>query len=110
MPTPNPPAATIFTWLKQNLGPRCLAPLTSVDAAALKASVQLAELCCYQQNADVLAAYRITVLQMQPHCRRLAFHAIAHVRDWSDRREMWVDSGLIEDEPITEAFGRCKFE
>lgn len=106
MPKPQPPAATVLTWLQANLGPRCLAPLTSTDTKALQAAVQLVELYTYDRDDSILNAFRWTVLRMQPHCRELAFHAIAHVRDWSDRHLMWSDAGLS---PI-QNLRRCKHE
>lgn len=106
MPTPKPPAATIFTWLKDNLGQRCLAPLTSVDSAALKAAVQIVELYSLHPGPDVLTAFHRVVGSMQPHTRRLAYHAIAHVMDWSHRGEIWARAAL----PPVENAGRCKFE
>jgi hypothetical protein len=102
-----PAAATIYTWLRANLGPRCLAPLTSSDAYALKAAVQIIELYAYNRDPDIARAFGLIVRNgMQRRCQFLAYHAIAHVMDWSNRSEIWQDAGL---EPFTD-LPSCKFE
>ncbi len=89
-----PPSQTIYPWLKANLGKACLAPLTSVDTAALEAATQIAAVACHTDAPEVSRAFGLLVRLMQPATRPLAFHAIAHVRDWSDRWVMWEDAGL----------------
>ena len=42
---------------------------------------------------------------MQPSTQELAYHAIAHVMDWSDRAELWIKAGLPEF-----ATRQCSFE
>lgn len=91
-------------WLKANLGPRCLAPLTGTDARALIAAVQIVELWSEGRSASAAQSFRLVVLEMQQHTRGLAYHAIAHVMDWSHRQELWIAAGLPE---VTHTFGRC---
>lgn len=99
------PCETLPKWLKDNLGPRCLAPLTSTDSRALAAAVQTVELYASERSPEVLMAFGVIVRQMQKSCWHLAFHAIAHVMDWGDRRYVWGNAGL----PIIEA-GVCRYE
>jgi hypothetical protein len=91
---PKPPCQTILPWLKANLGPRCLAPLTGTDARALSAAVQIIELFSYHRAPEVLDAFRSVVVCLQPSVRELAYHGIAHVMDWSDRSTIWQAAGL----------------
>ena len=77
----NPPAQTVFAWLRANLGPKALAALTSTDAAALQASVQIVPLWSPYASPDIAAAWGACVRQMQPHTRQFAFHAVAHIAD-----------------------------
>lgn len=79
-------ADTVFPWLRANLGKKSLAPLTGTDARALQAAVQIMEHYAYDNSPSVLVAFRLVVLRMQPKCYLFAYHAIAHVMDWSDRR------------------------
>ena len=102
---PKPVCETVMPWLKANLGPRCLAPLTSTDAKALRAAVQIVELYQYTAGDDVIQAFGIIVSRMQSHTQRLAFHAIAHVGNWEDRGKIWGRAGLPEIE-----VGRCIHE
>lgn len=102
----NPP---IYAWLKSNLGKNCLAPLTGTDARALIASVEIMELYSVCKEPGVLIAFREIVLQMQPQCRELAFHAIAMKLDWSDRNEVWCASNLYLDHPLFKV-RVCAFE
>jgi hypothetical protein len=95
MATPKPPAATIFTWLRNNKIP--LRALTSHDAAALQAAVQIADLWLRgdHENRDLSAvAFHNAVMQMQPKTRYMAFHAIAHPGDWCHRWELWSHARL----------------
>lgn len=87
-------AQTIFPWLKANLGPRALAPLTHTDADALKAAVEIVNLWSGCREDEVAKAFGLVVGQMQPHSQQFAFHAIAHVMDWSTRAELWQLAGL----------------
>jgi len=102
---PKPPSVTLFPWLRANLGPRCLAPLTGTDARALRAAVQIIELYSYDRDASVLEAFAHVVRRMQPKTQELAYHCIAHVMDWSDRSRLWVEAGLPEFGPA-----RCVHE
>lgn len=107
MKKPQPPAATVFRWLRDN--GHNLAALTGQDTRALAAAVQVVALynACDSEAEDfALTAFRGCVLSMQPHTRELAYHAVAHVGDWSFRAIMWERSGL---EPLPHV-GRCKFE
>lgn len=102
-----PPCQTIIPWLRANLGKNCTAPLTGTDARALSAAVQIIELYSYHSRPEVLKAFGAVVSCMQPTTRELAYHAIAHVMDWTDRFDLWL-----------KAFGRgpeftprrCQFE
>jgi hypothetical protein len=97
----------ILKWLKVNCGKTCLAPLTSTDAAALVASVNLSNLISYESAPEELfMAYRAVVMAMQPHTRWLAYHAIACELDWSHRNMIWTAACLPEgDKPARE----CRF-
>lgn len=90
----------IFSWLRANCGKHCLGVLTSTDVHALMASVALCPLISCPQSApdELLAAYRAIVMQMQPHSRWLAFHAIAIELDWSHRFKIWSLANLPEDD------------
>ena len=89
-----PPAQTVFAWLHSNLGSEKLAPLTGTDSKALAAAAQLLELYAYHREPMLLEAFGIIVRCMQPQTRQLAFHAIAHVMDWSDRCKIWDAADL----------------
>ncbi|HEX3800215.1 MAG TPA: hypothetical protein VH413_16085 [Verrucomicrobiae bacterium] len=106
MSTSKPYAATVFPWLRANLGKNCLGVLTGTDARALQAAVQIAELYAYDRRPQVAVAFGTVVKSMQPQARELAYHAIAHPRDWTDRETMWVEAGL-DKIPNSR---RCKFE
>jgi hypothetical protein len=105
MKKPKPVCETLMPWLKANLGPRCLAPLTGTDARALRAAVQIIDLYAECRDAGLPAAFGAVVGQMQPNCRFLAYHAIAHILDWSDRAHVWQLSGLPSINP-----GVCTYE
>ena len=97
MARPKPPAATIFTWLKNNKIP--LGAVTSTDSRALQAAVQVADLwLSCDDRKDVAQAFQKVVLQMQPETRYMAYHSIAHVGDWGHRGELWVMAGLTWDD------------
>ena len=97
----------IYSWLRANLGKTATGGLTSTDAHALVASVALANLISYDTAPPQLfEAYRSIVLEMQPHNRRLAYHAIACELDWGHRRMIWTQAGLEDQSPQ----GRCQFE
>jgi hypothetical protein len=105
MKRPQPRCETVLPWLKENLGPHALAPLTGTDAKALAAAVQIIELYAYSCNKGLLPAFGAVVATMQESCRGLAYHAIAHCMDWGHRREIWEAAGLRLD-----CWARCKFE
>jgi hypothetical protein len=94
MARPKPRCQTLLPWLDANLGPRALAPLTGTDAKALAAAVHIVELYSYHPEPAVLDAFLAVVFQMQETTRELAYHAIAHVMDWSDRERLWRKAGL----------------
>ena len=105
----NTPAATVLQWLREQLGPHALAPLTSTDSQALRAAVEIVRLwaTCDEAHEDrLLTTFGAVVLTMQPHCREFAFHAVAHVGDWSTRRELWRKAGLPQFEPNMS----CRYE
>lgn len=92
-----PAAATIAIWLKNNLGPRCLAPLTSHDYAALLAAVQIVELWArgdYAHRRGAAQAFALVVRQMQENSWYLAYHSVAHVADWGHRGQLWAEAGM----------------
>ncbi len=51
--------------------------------------MEIIELYSYAPEESLLMAFAAVVLQMQPPCRQFAYHAIAHVMDWSNRSEIW---------------------
>lgn len=102
---PKPPCETVYPWLRANLGKNCLAPLTSTDARALSAAVQIVELYAYCHSPEVARAFGDVVRCMQSSTREFAYHAIAHVMDWSDRSKIWSKAGLPAFTPR-----RCAFE
>jgi hypothetical protein len=91
----------IFKWLRANCGKNCTAPLTSHDVNALVASVALTPLISYAgASVDLFQAYRAVVMEMQPKCRWLAYHAIAMELDWGHRAMIWIAAALPEgDKP-----------
>jgi hypothetical protein len=101
-----PVSVTVFPWLKANLGKTALGGLTGTDHKALAAAVQIVELWCYCDNPDVAEAFGLIVRQIQEKERRLAYHAIAHVGDWSYREILWNKASMP---PVINA-GRCEFE
>ena len=101
-----PLSKTVFSWLKANLGPKCLGVLTGQDEKALQAAVQLVPVWCNSDDRAAIApAFRLIVEQMQPQARELAFHAIAHAADWGHRFELWHDAGL----PMFERIRVCAY-
>jgi hypothetical protein len=91
------PAVRLSQWLTDNLGKGWSAPLTGQDWSALKAAAEI--MGCYSYSDQegrhcCLVAFKSMVLTMQPSCRWLAFHAIAHVMDWSTRWTIWRACGL----------------
>ena len=100
------PAETVFKWLRDNLPKNVLGVLTSTDAKALQAAVQIVELYAYHSEPKVIEnAFAQVVRCMQPQARWLAFHAIAHVMDWGHRSEIWA---LAKLEQVTGP--KCKYE
>lgn len=100
-----PYCQTVLPWLRSNLGRKCLAPLTSTDAAALSAAVQIVQLYAYTGDPSVLNAFGAVVLTMQRQSMELAYHAIAHILDWDDRVRIWSLAGLPRM-----AVRKCTFE
>jgi hypothetical protein len=96
----------IFEWLRGNLGPSTLVPLTGTDSRALVAATEIIEVYSYAPSQDILNAFATIVRTMQPKCREFAYHAIAHVMNWEDRPRLWAAAGL---DPIEKPW-RCKFE
>lgn len=95
MKTPN----EICSWLRANCGRDCFAPLTSMDVAALLASVHITPLISHEHAPnDLFAAYGAIVRQMQPQTRWLAFHAIAIELDWPMRLTIWQLASLPEED------------
>lgn len=84
-------------WLRENLGKHALAPLTGTDARALQAAVQIVECYAFEREPQLLEAFGSVVAQMQQSTQELAYHALAMVMDWSDRRAIW--------EPLIERHG-----
>lgn len=80
--------------------------MTSTDAKALAAAVHILELYAYDRHASIISgAFSCVVHQMHPQCRELAYHAIAHVMEWSDREPIWKLAGLPALQPR-----KCAFE
>ena len=103
MAAQKPYSATIAKWLTDNLGKGWSAPLTGQDWPALKAVVEIVNTWTSSDSegrANCVTAFRAMVLTMQPGCRYLAFHAVAHVADWSHRWELWRLAGLADDHVI----------
>lgn len=97
----------IYSWLRGNLGPRCLGVLTSQDAVALVTSVNLSNLISYPSAPpELFTAYGAIVAQMQPQARYLAYHAIACELDWHNRSMIWQKAGLEMEIPES----RCVHE
>ena len=101
-----PVCESVFPWLKANLGNESLAVLTGTDRRALMAAVQIVELNAYDSCQSNIDAFGDIVRRMQPSARELAYHAIAHVSDWSDRNRIWESAGL---DPIANP-RVCQFE
>ena len=100
-----PPAATVLDWLHSNLGGRALAPLTGSDTKALRAAVQIIEAYGYDRHPSLIDAFALVVHRMQPKCRELAYHSIAHPLDWSDRQKIWRAAGFTDLPRL-----KCSFE
>src|SRR5690606_12047226 len=96
---------SLAKWLHANLGPRCMAPLTSTDSKALSAAVAIVELYAYDRDASLLDAFGAVVRRMQQSTWHLAFHAIASVLEWEDRDRIWTAAYLPGG-----VFGRCEHE
>lgn len=104
---PTPVCKDLPTWLQANLGDRCLAPLTGTDTKALSAVAHILLLYSYDRSPEVLNAFALVVMRMQPHCQQFAYHAIAHAMNWEDRAVLWNEAELPPLDPPT---ARCKFE
>ncbi len=101
-----PACVSVLPWLRANLGKACLGAMTNTDARALRAAVQCVELYAYTGSQGAVGAFALAVEHMQPHTRRLAYHAIAHVMDWGHRSELWTRAGLT----LPSNVGLCAFE
>lgn len=99
-----PASQTLLPWLRLNLPKGSLAALTSADAAALQAAVQLVALYAVTCNRQLMQGFHVVVMEMQPSTRYMAYHAIAHVLDWSDRERLWSLAGLPS---LPARFPRC---
>lgn len=102
-----PAAATVLKWLRDN--GHSLAALTSQDTRALLASVQIVPLWGpYERNSSqIAAAWGACVREMQSHTQQFAFHAVAHIYDWSTRFQLWRAAGFEE---LPQPCYRCKYE
>ncbi len=102
-----PHAARIMKWLKDN-GHR-LGGLTSQDARALLASVQIVTLWNGSpQSSEIAKAWGAVVRKMQPQMQQMAFHGVAHVYDWDLRFAMWRAAEMPGAMPSP--CHRCKYE
>ena len=106
MSSPKPSSVTVVPWLRSNLGKNALAGVTGTDHKALLAAVQIVQLYSYDRDESLLTAFGSVVRRMQPSQWHLAFHAIAHVMDWSDRIVVWAGAGLPTDIRVP----RCTYE
>lgn len=98
----------IRTWLKDN--GLSLGVLTGTDSRALDAAVHIIELYSLDNDLSILDAFGAIVRRMQPTARYLAYHAIACIMDWSDRRRLWDLAGLDDCNPprcVHEPNGKC---
>lgn len=101
-----PKCQTLLPWLQNQLGKRCLAPLTHTDARALAAAVMTLEAYTFDRNTRLLVAFSVLVCQMQPSTQHLAYHAIAHCMEWSDRAVVWNKCDL----PLPKNLTVCNHE
>lgn len=91
-----PVCVTVWAWLKAN-GFTNTAGMTGQDVPALEAAVQCVALWCASDSSGrkyAAQAFRCCVESMQPTFRRLAYHSIAHVGDWSHRDKLWQAADL----------------
>lgn len=100
-----PVCESIRAWLTANLGDGCLGILSGTDNRALKAAVHILELYGVAPTRGVASAFGAVVMEMQPKCWHLAYHAIAAATDWSYREKIWTEAGL----PAIE-IGKCRCE
>lgn len=104
-----PLCKSVLPWLTANLGKGCLGCLTGQSGRALAAATQIIGLysyCDQEAEAHVLSAFRSVVMCMPPDQRELAYHAIAHVLNWSDRERIW----MLAQIPPLESVRRCAYE
>ncbi len=102
-----PPAATIGKWLRDN--GHALGALTGQDWPALRAAVSAAELWIsadHEGQTQAAIAFNACVRALQRSCWHLAYHAIAHVGDWSHRPLLWNAAQL----PALTNISPCKYE
>lgn len=107
MSASKPASATIGKWLRDN--GHSLGGLTGQDWPALKAAVEAANLwiaCDDECKGSAAQAFCGAVCCMQPGLRYLAYHAVAHVGDWSHRPQLWSMAGL---EPFASGVPACKY-
>lgn len=100
----DPGCKGLLKWLASNLGRESLGALTGTDTKALAAAAHILELHNYGGGPDVLDAFRIVVLHMQPQTREFAYHAVAHFGEWDARAVVWYRAGL----PTLERISRCR--
>lgn len=111
-PREKPVCQALSAWLNANFGKGWSAALTGTDARALPAAVHIVELMSIAGTSASLAkAFGFVVETMQPSTRYLAYHAIAHVLDWSDRDRIWDAADLAPVSDTARAFtGRREYE
>ncbi|HEV2210069.1 MAG TPA: hypothetical protein VG167_14915 [Verrucomicrobiae bacterium] len=71
------------------------------------------EAYAYDRDPSLLTAFKIVVQRMQRKTQELAYHAIAHPLDWSDRAKVWAGAGLPSfsaAQPWPGARMKCSFE
>lgn len=87
---------TLIPWLKGNLGASSLGALTGAAAHIL-------ECWAYSGDPELLEAFRIVVSKMVN--QEFAYHAVAHLNEWSTRDRVWAEAGL----PPLGRVMRCKW-
>jgi len=92
-------------WLRENLGKETMGALTGTDTRALNAAKEILELYSYTGSEVLLYAFAKVVCEMQPSTRWFAYHIIAMVMDWDDRKRIWIRAGMEQVQPR-----RCKHE
>ena len=90
----NPPCVTFRSFVRANFAKGCLSPLTGTDFRALDAAIQIIAMLAYDRSPEAIEAFGKVVGRMQPHCQWIAYQAIAHGIDWSERDSIWAEAGL----------------